>query len=76
LPCEFFYAERFENPSIVMIRPLWRAYGFGAATVLLKDGKGRGSAIRDPLLPLKDFGLEILAPLQDLNGKAIAATRG
>jgi hypothetical protein len=36
----------------------------------------RGSAIRDPLLPLKDFELEILAPLQDLNGKAIVATKG
>jgi integrase len=55
--------------GIQLIRPLWQAYDFGAATVLLKDGKGRGSAVRDHLLPLTEFALEILAPLRDLNGE-------
>jgi hypothetical protein len=57
--------------GIQLIRPLWRAYDIGAGTVLLKDGKGRGSAIRDHLLPLTEFALEMLAPLQYLNGKEI-----
>jgi hypothetical protein len=55
--------------GIQLIRPLWQAYDFDAATVLLKDGKGRGGAVRDHLLPLTEFALEILGPLRDLNGK-------
>jgi integrase len=55
--------------GIQLIRPLWRAYDFNAATVLLKDGKGRGSVVRDHLLPLTEFALEVLGPLRDLNGK-------
>ncbi len=55
--------------GIQLIRPLWQAYDFDAATVLLKDGKGRGGAVRDHLLPLTEFALEILQPLRDLNDK-------
>ena len=55
--------------GIQLIRPLWQAYDFDAGTVLLKDGKGRGGAVRDHLLPLTEFALEILEPLRDLNGK-------
>jgi hypothetical protein len=56
--------------GIQLIRPVWDAYNFIGSTVLLKDGKGRGGAIWDHLLPLTDFALEILAPLRDLNGAA------
>ena len=55
--------------GIQLIRPLWPAYDFDASTVLLKDGKGRGGGVRDHLLPLTEFALEILQPLRDLNAK-------
>jgi hypothetical protein len=55
--------------GVQLIRPLWPAYDFDAATVLLKDGKGRGGAVRDHLLPITEFALEILQPLRDLNAK-------
>jgi len=56
--------------GIQLLRPEWDAYDFVAETVLLKDGKGRGGVMRDHLLPMTDFALEILLPLRDLNGTA------
>jgi len=55
--------------GIQLIRPGWEAYDFLNNTVLLKDGKGRG-ALRDHLLPLTEFALEMLAPLREVNGAA------
>jgi hypothetical protein len=53
--------------GVQLLRPLWNAYDFDRGTVLLKDGKGRGGAVRDHMLPLTDFALEVLAPLRELN---------
>jgi integrase len=53
--------------GIQLLRPLWSAYDFDRGTVLLKDGKGRGGAVRDHMLPLTDFALEVLAPVRELN---------
>ena len=64
--------------GIQLIRPHWNAYDFDNGTVLLKDGKGRGGNVRDHLLPLTDFALEMLAPLRDLNSTKVGPfiTRG
>ena len=64
--------------GIQLIRPHWNAYDFDNGTVLLKDGKGRGGNVRDHLLPLTEFALQMLAPLRELNSGKVGPfiTRG
>ena len=51
-----------------ILRSTWAAFNLEEKTLLISDIKGRGAA-RDHLIPLTDFALEQLKPLQELNGK-------
>ena len=51
-----------------LLRAEWRDYDFDSCVVSLKDGKGRPSlGVRDHLVPLTSWALEILTPLRELN---------
>lgn len=52
-----------------LLRATWSDFDFETNTLLLRDPKGRGG-VRDHLLPLTDFALEQLRPLQELNADA------
>jgi len=64
--------------AVQLLRATWPAYDFANSTVLLRDPKGRGSVVRDHLLPLTNMALAVLEPLRVENGQAAGpfVTRG
>lgn len=54
-----------------LLRAEWGDYDFENRILTLKDGKGRpGLGIRDHLVPLTDWAVEILQPLRQINAAA------
>lgn len=53
--------------AVQLLRASWRDFDFEGQTLLLKDPKGRAAMVKDHLLPLTRFALEMLEPLQALN---------
>ena len=54
-----------------LLRAEWNDYDFNARVLTLKDSKGRpGLGVRDHLIPLTDWAIEILQPMLALNANA------
>jgi integrase len=54
-----------------LLRAEWADYDFDARVLTLRDSKGRpGLGVRDHLVPLTNWAIEILEPLRELNSNA------